>query len=111
MGNFGQKIDRFVEIFLEQNGYVRVLEGLQNTVLIAVTGLIMNHHRHADRNRTGGAEIQDASESSQRILQLLCGPVPGNADGSTASGVLLCGSSPDRGAYDRRTGGNGGFRH
>ena len=41
MGNFGQKIDRFLEIFLEQNGYVRVLEGLQNTVLIAVTGLII----------------------------------------------------------------------
>ncbi len=41
MGNFGQKIDKFAEIFLEQNGYVRVLEGLQNTVLIAVTGLII----------------------------------------------------------------------
>ena len=41
MGNFGQKIDKFIEIFLEQNGYVRVLEGLQNTLLIAITGLII----------------------------------------------------------------------
>ena len=41
MGNFQQKIDIFLEIFLEQNGYVKVLEGLQNTVMIAVTGLIV----------------------------------------------------------------------
>ena len=36
MGDFGRKIDRFIEIFVEQRGYVRVLEGLQNTVMIAV---------------------------------------------------------------------------
>ena len=41
MGNFGQKVDKFIEIFLEQNGYVKVVEGLQNTLLIAVTGLII----------------------------------------------------------------------
>ena len=41
MGSFQQKIDIFLEIFLEQNGYVKVLEGLQNTVTIAVTGLIV----------------------------------------------------------------------
>ena len=33
MGDFGRKIDRFIEIFVEQRGYVRVLEGLQNTVI------------------------------------------------------------------------------
>ena len=41
MGSFQQKVDIFLEIFLEQNGYVKVLEGLQNTVTIAVTGLIV----------------------------------------------------------------------
>ena len=41
MGNFSQKVDNFIYIFLEQNGYVRVIEGLQNTLLIAVCGLIM----------------------------------------------------------------------
>lgn len=41
MGNFEQKINKFVEIFLEQNGYVKVLEGLQNTLMIAVVGLIV----------------------------------------------------------------------
>lgn len=41
MGNFPQKVDRFIESFIHQNGYVRVLEGLQNTLLIAVAGLVI----------------------------------------------------------------------
>ena len=41
MGNFGQKVSKFIEIFIEQNGYVRVLEGLKNTLLIAVIGLFI----------------------------------------------------------------------
>ena len=41
MGNFEQKVNKFIEIFWEQNGYVKVTEGLQNTLLIAVTGLII----------------------------------------------------------------------
>ena len=41
MGNFSQKIDKFIEIFIDQNGYVRVVQGLQNTLLIAVCGLII----------------------------------------------------------------------
>ena len=41
MGNFDQKVSKFIEIFFEQNGYVRVLEGLINTLLIAVIGLII----------------------------------------------------------------------
>ena len=41
MSNFSQRIDKFVEVFIAQNGYTRVVEGLQNTLLIAVTGLIV----------------------------------------------------------------------
>ena len=41
MGNFPQKVDRFIESFIAQNGYVRVLEGLKNTLFIAVLGLII----------------------------------------------------------------------
>ncbi len=41
MGDFGRKIERFLEVFIEKNGYVRVLDGLQNTLLIAVTGLLI----------------------------------------------------------------------
>lgn len=41
MGNFDKKIDRFLEIFIEQNGYVTVIEGLKNTLMIAIVGLII----------------------------------------------------------------------
>ena len=41
MGNFDQKVNKFLEIFLEEGGYVKVLEGLQNTLLIAVAGLLI----------------------------------------------------------------------
>lgn len=41
MGNFDQKVNKFIEIFVHQNGYAKVVQGLQNTLLIAVTGLII----------------------------------------------------------------------
>ena len=41
MGNFGLKINNFINIFVNQNGYVKVAEGLKNTVLIAVSGLVI----------------------------------------------------------------------
>ncbi|MED9903889.1 MAG: amino acid ABC transporter permease [Lachnospiraceae bacterium] len=41
MGNFGQKVDKFIDIFIAQNGYVKVAEGLKNTLLIAIVGLII----------------------------------------------------------------------
>ncbi len=41
MGNFEQKVNKFIEIFLEEGGYVKVIEGLRNTLTIAVAGLII----------------------------------------------------------------------
>ncbi len=41
MSNLGIKIDQFREVFLEQNGYQKVVEGLQNTLLIAILGLLI----------------------------------------------------------------------
>lgn len=41
MGNFDRKIENFINIFINQNGYVKVVQGLQNTLLIAVSGLII----------------------------------------------------------------------
>ena len=41
MGNFGLKVEKFIYIFIEQNGYVKVLEGLKNTLIIAILGLII----------------------------------------------------------------------
>ena len=41
VGNFQIKIEKFWKVFYEHNGYVRVLTGLKNTVLIAVIGLLL----------------------------------------------------------------------
>lgn len=39
MGSFERKIAKFWEIFIEYDGYKRVLTGLQNTLYIAIVGL------------------------------------------------------------------------
>jgi polar amino acid transport system permease protein len=41
MNNFDKKIDRFIEFFIEYEGYKTVLEGLQNTLKIAICGLLI----------------------------------------------------------------------
>ena len=58
MGNFSAKVDKFIEIFLDQNGYVKVVEGLQNTVADCDC---RSDHRYLDRDcyrdGAGAAEI------------------------------------------------------
>ncbi len=41
MGDFSKKISTFIDVFVNQNGYAKVVEGLQNTLLIAILGLII----------------------------------------------------------------------
>ena len=41
MGNLGLKIERFIEIFIDNGGYKEVLTGLENTLKIAIIGLII----------------------------------------------------------------------
>ena len=41
MGDFSKKLSTFLDVFVNQNGYARVLEGLQNTLLIAILGLVI----------------------------------------------------------------------
>lgn len=41
MGNFSQKWDQFVTVFVDYNGSQKVVEGLQNTLLIAIFGLLI----------------------------------------------------------------------
>ncbi len=41
MGNFDVKVARFLDIFINKGGYEKVLEGLQNTLTIAISGLIL----------------------------------------------------------------------
>ena len=40
MGDVSQKWDRFIKYFIEYGGYKRVQEGLNNTIIIAVLGLL-----------------------------------------------------------------------
>lgn len=41
MGNFSIKVEKFIDILVNKGGYVKVLEGLQNTLIIAISGLII----------------------------------------------------------------------
>ena len=41
MEDFGRKIEKFLNVFINQNGYLEVLKGLQNTMTIAVCGLLI----------------------------------------------------------------------
>lgn len=41
MGNFDRKIETFIRVFIDEGGYRDVLTGLQNTLTIAVLGLII----------------------------------------------------------------------
>ena len=41
MGNFEQKVNKFIEIFLEEGGSVKLAEGPENTLMIAVAGLLI----------------------------------------------------------------------
>ena len=70
MGNFQQKIDIFLEIFLEQNGYVKVLEGLQNTVTIAVVGLIVGS---IIGTLIAAVRVMPKYKRLPRVLNSICG--------------------------------------
>lgn len=39
--NFEAKLDKFIEILIDYKGYVKVIEGLENTLKIAILGLII----------------------------------------------------------------------
>ncbi|MCC8074189.1 MAG: amino acid ABC transporter permease [Clostridiales bacterium] len=41
MGNLERKIETFIQVFVNQGGYRNVLTGLKNTLIIAVSGLII----------------------------------------------------------------------
>lgn len=41
MGNFDMKVAQFIDILLNKGGYEKVLMGLQNTLIIAISGLII----------------------------------------------------------------------
>ena len=41
MNNLDVRIESFIDVVFNKGGYVKILEGLQNTLLIAICGLII----------------------------------------------------------------------
>ena len=86
MGNFSAKVDKFIEIFIDQNGYVKVVQGLQNTVLIAIVGLVIGI---LIGTVIATARVLPKYKVLPRVLNgicsVLCGDVQRNADGCAAS--------------------------
>ena len=41
MGSFAKKIAKFADVFINSGGYNKVIEGLKNTLLIAIAGLVI----------------------------------------------------------------------
>ena len=39
--SFFRKLDKFLDVFINSNGYTQVLTGLKNTVIIAILGLVI----------------------------------------------------------------------
>ena len=39
--NFEAKFNKFIEILIDYKGYIKVVEGLENTLKIAVLGLVI----------------------------------------------------------------------
>ena len=105
MGDFGRKIDRFIEIFVEQRGYVRVLEGLQNTVMIAVVGLLVGV---LIGTLIASVRVMPKYKLLPRVLNGICSFYVGLFRGTPMVvqllGVLLCTASTYGSAYDRCAG-------
>ena len=70
MGNFGLKWEAFVRAFIDQNGYKTVLEGLRNTVLVAVFGLLIGI---VIGTLIAAVEVMPKYKVLPRVLSKICG--------------------------------------
>lgn len=70
MDGFERKVQRFIEVFINQRGYVKVLEGLQNTMEIAVIGLIIGT---IIGTLIASVRVMPKYKILPRILNRLCG--------------------------------------
>ena len=102
MGNFSQKVDKFIDIFLNQNGYVKVVQGLHNTLLIAICGLIIGI---VIGTLIATVRVIPKYKTLPRVyLQLLRCIIQRNSYGSSAPYLLLCTPSDFWGEDYRSTG-------
>ena len=97
MGNFSAKVDKFIEIFIDQNGYVKVVQGLQNTVLIAIVGLVIGI---LIGTVIATARVLPKYKVLPRVLNGICSVYVAMFRGTpmvcAASCILLCTSSDHR---------------
>ena len=107
MGNFSLKFDKFWETFIKYNGYVKVLEGLKNTLTIAVLGLIIGI---VIGTLIATARVIPQYKVLPRILNKICSAFQGHSYRGTASCILLCPASSDGKPYDRYPGCRYGIR-
>ena len=70
MGNFPKKWEAFLRVFLDKGGYQEVLRGLQNTLLIAVLGLLIGV---IIGTLLAVIEVIPPYRRSTRFFQKLCG--------------------------------------
>lgn len=70
MGNFGLKWEAFVRAFIDRNGYKTVLEGLRNTVLVAVFGLLIGI---VIGTLIAAVEVMPKYKVLPRVLNKICG--------------------------------------
>ena len=111
MGNFDRKVEKFIEVFLDQNGYVKVVQGLQNTLLIAVTGLLIGI---VIGTLIATVRVLPKYKVLPRVLNGICSCYVAlfqrNTYGGSAAGILLCIAADHRLAYYGSTGGDAGIR-
>jgi len=69
MGNIGIKIQKFIKYFIEAEGWKTVLEGLGNTLLIAVLGLLIGV---AIGTIIGIVKVLPRYKKSTRVFQKIC---------------------------------------
>lgn len=97
MNDFAGKLENFWNVFLNAGGYREVLKGLQNTLTIAVLGLLIGIVIGTVIAAVRvAAEIQAAAPRAQLDLRILRRPVPRHADGRAVACILLRPAAPAR---------------
>jgi polar amino acid transport system permease protein len=88
MGNFGSKINRFIESFIYDDGYKEVVKGLGNTLKIAILGLLIGI---VIGTVIAAVRVMPKYKLLPRILDKICGLYVGFFRGTPIVVQLLVG--------------------
>ena len=109
--NFERKFQVFWEFFMHKNGYNVVVEGLKNTIIIAVMGLVIGI---VLGTLIATARVVPKTNVFVKVLEknriVLCQPFQGHAHGCATFGFLLCFDAAFGVAYEFRRRGACCFR-